>query len=147
MTKYTLALITHQSRLEDMIDLIKAHETEMSAWKFVANMETAGAINSLTGVQVTGIYSSISGSNHNIVDLIVKDQVSGVIYLTDKNKLCVENIDLLDFLQKSMEEDIPLAVNLSSAEALIHLIADHPEALKGHHIAAKFLEDASAKHE
>ena len=42
---------------------------------------------------------------------------------------------------------VPLATNMASAEAVIHLMAEHPEALSGHHIAAEYLESIAREHD
>lgn len=33
------------------------------------------------------------------------------------------------------------------AEAVLHLMAEHPEALSGHHLAAQFIEEMASVHD
>ncbi len=42
--------------------------------------------------------------------------------------------------------NVPLATNVATAEAVLHLIFEHPEALSGHHLAAQYLEDMASVH-
>ncbi len=42
--------------------------------------------------------------------------------------------------------NIPLATNLATGEAILHLMAEHLEALSGHHLAAQFIEEMASVH-
>jgi methylglyoxal synthase len=43
--------------------------------------------------------------------------------------------------------NVPIATNLITAEAILHLMAEHPEALSGQHLAAQYLEEIADHHE
>jgi hypothetical protein len=43
-------------------------------------------------------------------------------------------------------KNVSFASNLTGVEGILHLMVEHPEALSGHHLAARFLEENAAKH-
>ena len=42
-------------------------------------------------------------------------------------------------------KNVSFASNLTGVEGILHLMVEHPEALSGHHLAARFLEENAAK--
>ena len=49
--------------------------------------------------------------------------------------------DVSTLLRVCDAHGVPLATNIATAEAVLHLIFEHPEALDGHHVAAQYLEE------
>jgi methylglyoxal synthase len=43
-------------------------------------------------------------------------------------------------------QSIPMATNIATVEAVLHLLAEHPEALHGHHLIAEYLYEIAAIH-
>ena len=43
-------------------------------------------------------------------------------------------------------KNVPFASNLTGVEGILHLMVEHTEALSGHHLAARFLEENAVKH-
>ena len=43
-------------------------------------------------------------------------------------------------------KNVPFASNFTGVEGILHLMVEHTEALSGHHLAARFLEESAAKH-
>ena len=69
--------------------------------------------------------------------------VDAVIFLRDALTAHPDEPDVSALLRVCDVHNIPLATNLITAEAVLHLMAEHPEALGGHHLAAQFLEEVA----
>ncbi len=147
MKKVTLVLMTHDTRKDDLISLIKAHLMECSSLVLISSVEYANIIHSQAGLAVFGLWANYLDIGQQIRDLVAKKEVSAVIYLRDQAKLINEDIDLLSLYQTCDENDVPLATNIASSEAILHLLSEHPEALTGHHMAAQYLEDIAMTHD
>ena len=69
-----------------------------------------------------------------------------VIFLRDPLTSHPQEPDVAALLRVCDPHDVPLATNVATAEAVLHLIFEDPGALKGHHLAAQYLEDVAAEH-
>ncbi len=144
--KLTLALIAHDSKKQDMVSLVKAHRQELSEINLVATRSTGQIIQSETGLPVTLMQSGPQGGDQQIGALVVNANVKAVIFLRDPLMAQPHEPDITALLRICDVHDAPLATNLATAEAVLHLMFEHPEALIGHHLMAQYLEDMAAIH-
>lgn len=142
-----LALVAHDSKKEDMVQLVKAHKEELAEVDLVATRSTGQLMQERTGLPVTLLQSGPLGGDQQIGALIANGEVDAVVFLRDPLTVHPHEPDFSALLRVCDVHDVPLATNLTTAEAVLHLIAEHPEALAGHHLAAEFLEEVAAKHE
>jgi methylglyoxal synthase len=147
MKKLTLALIAHDSKKEDMLSLIKAHREELSDVNLVATKSTGELIQSKTGLTVTLLQSGPHGGDQQVGALVANGDVRAVIFLRDPLTAQPHEPDITALLRVCDVHDVPLATNLTTGEAVLHLMFEHPEALSGHHLAAQYLEDMASVHE
>jgi len=147
MKKLTLALIAHDSKKEDMISLMKAHRQELAAIDLVATKNTGQAIQANADLPVTLMQSGPQGGDQQIGALVANGDVRAVIFLRDPLLAQPHEPDITALLRVCDVHDVPLATNIATAEAVLHLIFEHPEALAGHHLAAQYLEEMAAVHE
>jgi methylglyoxal synthase len=147
MKKLTLAMIAHDSKKEDMISLVKAHQEELAAIDLVATKNTGQAIQANTDLPVTLMQSGPQGGDQQIGALVANGDVRAVIFLRDPLLAQPHEPDITALLRVCDVHDVPLATNTATAEAVLHLIFEHPEALTGHHLAAQYLEEMAAVHE
>ncbi|MGD1118872.1 MAG: methylglyoxal synthase [Dehalococcoidales bacterium] len=147
MKKLTLALIAHDSKKEDMISLVKAHREELSEVNLVATKSTGEMIQSRLGLPVTLLQSVKYGGDQQVGTLVANGDVTAVIFLRDPLMAQPYEPKITDLLRVCDIHDVPLATNLTTGEAVIHLMFEHPEALSGHHLIAQYLEDMAAVHE
>jgi methylglyoxal synthase len=143
----TLALIAHDSKKEDMIYLVKAHQKELSGLDLVATRGTGQIIQSRVGLSVTLMQSGPNGGDQQIGALVANDDVRAVIFLRDPLMAQPHEPDISALLRVCDVHNVPLSTNLATAEAVLHLLSEHPEALGGHHLAAQFIEEMAAVHE
>jgi methylglyoxal synthase len=147
LAKLTLALIAHDSKKEDMVSLVKAHREELNEINLVATRSTGKLIQSETTLPVTLLQSGPHGGDQQIGALVANGDVRAVIFLRDPMTAQPHEPDITALLRICDVHDVPLATNLATAEAVLHLMFEHPEALSGHHLAAQYLEDMAAVHD
>ena len=147
MKGLALALIAHDSKKDDMICLVKAHQKELADLDLVATRGTGQLIESRVGLPVTLVQSGPHGGDQQIGALVANGDVRAVIFLRDPLLAQPHEPDISALLRICDVHNVPLATNLATAEAALHLLFEHPEALSGHHLAAHFLEEMAAVHE
>ena len=145
--KLTIALIAHDTKKEDMIYLIKTHKLELTDIELVTTRSTGKLIQARIDQEVTLVESGAMGGDLQIGAMVADEQINAVIFLHDPLTSRLEEPDINTLLRVCDTHNVPLATNIVSAEAVLHLIIEHPEALGGHRLMAKYLEDMSAVHE
>ena len=73
--------------------------------------------------------------------------INAVIFLRDPFETRPQEPDIQAMLRVCDIHNVPLATNISAAEAVLHLIFEHPEAITGHHLAAQYIEEMAAIHD
>ena len=147
MERLALALIAHDSKKSDIICLAKAHRKELSQLNLIATRSTGQLIQSRVGLSVTLMQSGPHGGDQQIGALVANGDVRAVIFLRDPLMAQPHEPDISALLRVCDVHNVPLATNLATAEAVLHLLFEHPEALSGHHLVAEFLEEMAAVHE
>jgi methylglyoxal synthase len=142
-----LALIAHDSKKDDMVQLVKAHKEELSEIDLVATRGTGQVMQERAGLMVTLLESGPLGGDQQIGALVANGDVNAVVFLRDPLTAHPREPDVSALLRVCDVHNVPLATNIATAEAIVHLIAEHPEALGGHHLTAAFLEEIAANHE
>jgi methylglyoxal synthase len=146
MKKFTLALIAHDSKKEDMVQLVKAHKEELAGVTLMATRSTGQLIMGRSRLPVNLMQSGPMGGDQQIGALVANEEIDAVIFLRDPLTAHPHEPDVSALLRVCDVHGIPLATNIATAEAILHLLSDHPEAFKGHHLAAEFLEEAASVH-
>lgn len=147
MKQLTLALIAHDSKKEDMVSLVKAHKSELAGFSLVATRSTGQIVIARTELPVTLLQSGPLGGDQQIGALVANCEVNAVIFLRDPLTAHPHEPDITALMRVCDAHHIPLATNLATGEAILHLMFDHPEALSGHHVIAQYLEDMAAVHD
>ena len=145
--KKVLALIAHDSKKDDIIQLIKAHKEELADIDLIATLDTGQRVRERTGRPVTLLLSGPLGGEQQIGALVANGEVSAVIFLRDPLNARSHEPEIGGLLKICDIRNIPIATNLITAEAILHLVAEHPEALSGQHLAAQYLEEMADRHE
>lgn len=142
-----LALVAHDAKKDDLMQLVKAHKEELAEVDLVATRDTGQLIQERTGLPVMLLQSGPLGGDQQIGALVASEEVDAVIFLLDALTAHPHEPDVSALLRVCDVHNVPLATNLATAEAILHLWAEHPKALGGHQLAARFLEEIAAKHE
>jgi methylglyoxal synthase len=127
--KFTLALIAHDSKKGDMVELACSYKEKLADLNLVATRSTGENIQAKTGLQITLMQSGPLGGDQQIGSLVVSGVVNAVIFLRDPLTSQPHEPDITALLRVCDVHNVPLATNLASAEGVLHLINEHPEAL------------------
>jgi methylglyoxal synthase len=145
-TKPVLALIAHDVKKEDMVLLVKTHRQELADIDLVATRSTGQIIRSRTGLPVTLVESGPLGGDQQIGALVANGDVKAVIFMRDPLMAHPHEPDVSALLRVCDVHNVPLATNLASAEAVLHLLFDNPQMIGEHHIIAQSISDKAAVH-
>jgi methylglyoxal synthase len=147
MKKITLALVAHDSKKDDMVQLVKANRDRLADLNIVATRTTGRLIQEGTGLPVTLMQSGPHGGDQQIGALVANGDVKAVIFLRDPLMAHPHEPDVSALLRVCDVHNVPLATNIASAQAVLYLLFEQPEALGGHHIAAEYIEEMAAVHQ
>jgi methylglyoxal synthase len=143
MKQFTLALIAHDSKKDDMVQLVKAHQEELAGVSLVGTRSTGQLVNARTNLPINLMLSGPMGGDQQIGAMVAEELVDAVIFLRDPLTAHPHEPDVSALLRVCDAHGIPLATNIATAEAILHLLYEHPEALSGYHLAAEFLKEMS----
>jgi len=138
--KKVLALIAHDAKKDEIVQLVKAHLADMVEIDLIAT-HARDNISKENGRPVTLVLSGPLGGDQQIGALVASGEVDAVILLRDPLTAHPHEPDVTALLRVCDVHNVPLATNLTTAEAVLHLMVEHPEAFRGHHLAAQFLEE------
>ncbi len=139
MAPITLALIAHDNKKEEMLSLVADHREELSTLPLVATRSTGLLIQSRTGLNVTLMQSGPMGGDQQIGSLVASGMVKAVIFLRDPLTVQPHEPDVTALLRVCDVHNVPLATNLTTAEAVLHLIFEHPDIIGEQSLRSRFL--------
>jgi methylglyoxal synthase len=146
MKKFTLALIAHDTEKDHMVQLVNAHKAELTRFRLVATKNTGQLVMEKTNMPVALMQSGPLGGDQQIGAMVANEDINAVIFLRDPLTAHPHEPDVSALLRICDAHGVPLATNLATAEAVLHLMVEHPEALSGHHLVAEYLDEIAAIH-
>jgi methylglyoxal synthase len=123
------------------VALVKAHLPELAEVNLVATRSTGQMVNARTELPITLMKSGPMGGDQQIGAMVADEQVDAVIFLRDPLTAHPHEPDVSALLRVCDAHSVPLATNTATAEAILHMINEHPDALNGHHLIAQYLEE------
>ena len=139
MAPITLALIAHDNKKEEMLSLVADHQDGLANLSLVATRSTGMLIQSRTGLSVTLMQSGPMGGDQQIGSLVASGIVKAVIFLRDPLTVQPHEPDVSALLRVCDVHNVPLATNLTTAEAVLHLIFEHGEIIDELTVRSRFL--------
>lgn len=139
MNSITLALIAHDNKKEEMLSLVKSHREELSKLSLVATRATGLLVQARTNLPVTLMQSGPMGGDQQIGSLVASGVVKAVIFLRDPLTVQPHEPDVTALLRVCDVHNVPLATNVATAEAVLHLIFEHPEIINEVSVRSRFL--------
>jgi methylglyoxal synthase len=129
MAKLTLALIAHDAKKGEIASLAEDHADKLSTLDLIATRSTGEIIRERTGLPVTCMLSGPMGGDQQIGAMVASGIVKAVIFLRDPLTAQPHEPDIAALLRVCDVHNVPLATNLATAEAVLHLLFEHPEDL------------------
>lgn len=121
----TIALIAHDSRKDLIVDFAQQYRPVLSRYRLIATGTTGQRIQEATGLTIERKLSGPMGGDTQIAAEICDGQVCAVIFLVDPLYAQPHEPDIQALLRVCNVHNIPLATNLSTAEAIITRLAKH----------------------
>jgi methylglyoxal synthase len=134
--KLTLALIAHDGKKDEMVRLAREHRNNLATLSLVATRSTGQLVREGTGLAVTLVNSGPMGGDQQIGAMVASGVVKAVIFLRDPLTAQPHEPDIAALMRVCDVHDVPLATNLATAEAVLHLVFEHPEVLDEHKLEA-----------
>lgn len=119
-----IALIAHDEKKEDMIKFAKKYNSVLSDMRLIATGTTGQRLIEETGLEVERMASGPIGGDQMIGAEIAKGRLDGVIFLRDPLTAQPHEPDVSALLRLCDVHQIPLATNLTTAEMIIHSLAE-----------------------
>lgn len=114
----TLALIAHDGKKAEMVAFVKDHIKLIKKFRIVATGTTGKHVEK-AGLKVTKLETGPRGGDAQVAAMIVRGEISGVIFLRDPLGIHPHEPDIFMLLRLADVHNLPLATNLASATILI----------------------------
>lgn len=114
-----IALIAHDKKKKEMIDLIMRHKEAIKNHKLFATGTTGRLINEIVGLDVHRFLSGPMGGDQQIGAEVAAGKIDMVIFLRDPLTAQPHEPDVTALLRICDVHCVPLATNVGSAEILI----------------------------
>ena len=118
-----IALIAHDSQKDNLVALVKKYRLILSRYRLIATEKTGRRIEEATGLEVECVAAGSRGGEFQIAARIVSGETIGVIFLLDPLGSQPHEPDIGPFLRVCGLHDVPLAMNLATAELAIRAVA------------------------
>ncbi|MCY7780332.1 methylglyoxal synthase [Bacillus haynesii] len=119
-----IALIAHDRKKQDMIQLTTAYKDILKKHELFATGTTGLKITEATGLPVERFQSGPLGGDQQIGALIAKNDIDLVIFLRDPLTAQPHEPDVSALIRLSDVYAIPLATNMGTAEILIRSVEE-----------------------
>lgn len=147
MERQSIALTAHDTKKEELIDLIKAHKDELQDTVLVATRSTGQLVQSRTGLPVTLVESRRNGGDIQLAALVVSGEIGAVIFLHDAlmPQPTEPGVDVM--LRACNIHNVPLATNRSTAEILLSTPGVKNDWHEIHQPIADYLDEIAGLHD
>ena len=125
---YTLALIAHDGKKDDMLRFAKDHLELLRRLDLVATATTGSLLAADLGLEVERVASGPQGGDLEIGAMIVRGDVQAVVFFRDPLTAHPHEPDIQAVLKVCDVHDVPLATNRASAEILLDRVSEIVEA-------------------
>nr|WP_280924126.1 methylglyoxal synthase [Ciceribacter sp. S153] len=115
-----IALIAHDQKKDDMAELARRHEAELSRRRIVATGTTGGRIKeACPSLDVTRLKSGPLGGDQQIGAMIATGEIDMLIFFVDPLTSMPHDVDVKALMRLATVYDIPMALNRATAEILL----------------------------
>lgn len=118
-----IALIAHDRKKEEMIQLAMAYESILQHHELFATGTTGKRIMENTALNVTCFLSGPLGGDQQIGAMIARNEMDLIIFLRDPLTAQPHEPDIIALLRLCDVHQIPFATNMGTAEILLKALA------------------------
>ena len=116
----TLILIAHESKLPQLLKLMRKRRETFAEYRLLATSEIGEAIERELDLECTHLFSGRSGGEIQLCGLICTNTIRAVIFLRDPTSSRLDEPDITPFYRACDLNNVPLASNIVGAVALTH---------------------------
>ncbi len=118
-----LALIAHDQKKDDMVEFAVAHRSLLAEHEFVATGTTGRLVmEACPELAIRRLKSGPLGGDQQIGALIAEGNVDALIFFVDPLTPMPHDVDVKALMRLALVYDIPMALNLATAEILFKTI-------------------------
>lgn len=118
-----IALIAHDQKKDDMAEYARRHQAKLIDWRIVATGTTGGRIkDAVPELDVTRLKSGPLGGDQQIGALISTGEVDMLVFFVDPLTPMPHDVDVKALMRLATVYDIPMALNLATAEILMQTL-------------------------
>lgn len=115
-----LALVAHDAQKNALIEWSKKHVTALQDFTLFATGTTGGRLADDAGLTITRLLSGPLGGDAQLGAMIAEGDLDGLIFFIDPMTAVPHDVDVKSLLRLAILYDTPLAVNVASANAILH---------------------------
>ena len=119
MHLYTIALIAHDRKKEEMLDFVREHFSQLENKRLLATATTGRIIQENTHLPITAFLSGPLGGDLQIGALVASREVDLVVFLRDPLTAQPHEPDITALLRVCDVHNIPVATNTRCAHLLL----------------------------
>jgi len=121
---FTLALIAHDGKKDDLLRFAKEHIDLLRRLKLVATATTGSLLSAQLDLEIERVSSGPQGGDLEIGAKIVRGDVQAVVFFRDPLTAHPHEPDIQAVMKVCDVHDVPLATNRASAEILLVGVAE-----------------------
>lgn len=115
-----IALIAHDLKKDEMADFARRHQKVLTQFRLVATGTTGGRVmDACPDLVVTRLKSGPLGGDQQIGALIATGEIDMLIFFVDPLTAMPHDVDVKALMRLAIVYDIPMALNLATAQQLI----------------------------
>jgi methylglyoxal synthase len=118
--KPVIALVAHDRKKDDLVAFAVRHKARLADFDLVATGTTGGRImEGCPDLSIERLKSGPLGGDQQIGAMIAEGKTDALVFLVDPLSPHPHDVDVKALMRLALVYDIPMALNLSSAELLI----------------------------
>lgn len=117
----SIALVAHDDMKPMMIEWAKRHEKTLSRNKLVGTGTTGRLLKKEVGLKIRCLKSGPLGGDAQLGAMICEGKLDSLIFFTDPLSAQPHDVDVKSLTRLAIHYDTALAMNVRTADALVHL--------------------------
>jgi methylglyoxal synthase len=118
-----IALVAHDAMKEKLVEWAQNHKEDLSKFQIVATGTTGGRLIDEVGLDVKRLKSGPHGGDAQLGAMIAEDRLNGLFFFIDPLSSMPHDVDVKSLVRLATLYDTPLAVNRSTATAVLSQLA------------------------
>lgn len=118
----TVALVAHDGKKDAIVDWVAGHKRELLRYELLATRTTGGRLASAHSLPIRQLKSGSHGGDVQLGALIAEGRLDALIFFVDPLAVLPHQTDVTSLLRLAILYDVPLAMNASSADAVLGVL-------------------------